>query len=49
MDITIFKPRSTRAAATSKAKAVSVPIDEILKTAGWSSSRSFDRYYDKPV
>ena len=49
VDITIFKPRSTRAAATSKAKAVSVPIDEILKTAGWSSSRSFDRYYDKPV
>lgn len=24
-------------------------MDEILKTAGWSSTRSFDRFYDKPV
>ena len=26
-----------------------MPIDEILKTAGWSSTRSFDRFYEKPV
>ena len=31
----IFKPHSTRAAATSKAKTASVPIQEILKTAEW--------------
>ena len=44
-----LKPHSTRAAATSKAKTASVPIQEILKTAGWSSSRCFDKFYDKPV
>ena len=42
VDTTIFKPHSTRAAATSKAKTASVPIQEILKTAGWSSSRCFE-------
>ena len=53
VDVTQFKPHSTRAASTSKAKAAAVPIQEviltILKTAGWSSSRCFDRYYNKPV
>ena len=49
VDVTQFKPHSTRAASTSKAKAAAVPIQEILKTAGWSSSRCFDRCYNKPV
>ena len=49
VDTTIFKPHSTRAVATSKANTASVPIQEILKTAGWSSSRCFDKFYDKPV
>ena len=49
VDTTIFKPHSTRAAATSKAKTASVPIQEILNTAEWSSSRCFDKFYDKPV
>ena len=49
VDTTIFKPHSTRAAATSKAKTASDPIQEILKTAGWSSSRCFDTFYDKRV
>ena len=49
VDVIQFKPHSTRAASTSKAKAAAVPIQEILKTAGWSSSRCFDRYYNKPV
>ena len=49
VDTSAFKPHSTRAAATSKAKASNVPIDEILRTAGWSSSRCFDRFYNKPV
>ena len=38
-----------RAAATSKAKAACVPIQEILDTAGWSSSKTFDRFYNKPA
>ena len=45
----IFHPHSTRAAATSKAKAACVPIQEILDTAGWSSSKTFDRFYNKPA
>ena len=49
VDTTIFKPHSTRAEATSKVIAASVPIQEILKTAGWSSPRCFDKFYDKPV
>ena len=48
VDVTQFKLHSTRAAST-KAKAAAVPIQEILKTAGCSSSRCFDGYYNKPV
>ena len=47
VDIT-FKPHSTQAAATSKAKAASASVQEILKTVGWSY-RCFDKFYDKPV
>ncbi|XP_044165778.1 uncharacterized protein LOC122949786 [Acropora millepora] len=49
IDISMFKPHRTRMAATSKAKGASVPIQEILRTAGWSSSGTFDRFYDKPL
>jgi hypothetical protein len=40
---------STRAAATSKDKAASVPIQDILNKAGWSSSRTFDKFYHKHI
>lgn len=49
IDVTLFKPHSTRAAATSKAKVACIPIQDILNTAGWSSSRSFDKFYNKPI
>ena len=50
VDVTTFKPHSTRAAAAaSKAKNSSVLMKEILDTAGWSSERTFDRFYNKPV
>ena len=49
INVSVFKPHSTRAAAISKAKAGAVPIQEILKTAGWSSERTFNRFYNKPV
>ena len=50
VDVNTFKPHSTRAAAAaaSKAKNASVPVKEILDTAGWSSERTFDRFYNKP-
>lgn len=49
VDVTTFKPHSTRAVAASKAKNASVQVKEILDTAGWSSERTFDRFYNKPV
>ena len=49
LDVAIFKPHSTRTAATSKAKRACVPPTDILKHAGWSNHRTFDRFYNKPV
>ena len=49
VDVTTFKPHSTRAAAASKAKNSSVSMKEILDIAAWSSERTFDRFYNKPV
>ena len=46
IDTSIFKPHSTRAASTSGAR---VPLATILKTAGWSTSCTFRKYYKKPV
>ena len=49
LDVGTFKPHSTRSAATSKAQQACVPIQDILKHAGWSNERTFDRFYNKPV
>ena len=49
LDVAIFKPHSTRTAATSKAKRACVPLTDIMKHAGWSNHRTFDRFYNKPV
>ena len=49
LDVETFTPHSTRSAATSKAKQACVPIQNILKHAGWSNERTFDRFYNKPV
>lgn len=49
IDMTIFTPHSTRAASTSAASRAKVPIDSILKTAGWTQMSTFARYYNKPV
>ena len=49
LDVKIFKPHSTRSEATSKATQTCVPIENILKHAGWSNHRTFDRFYNKPV
>ena len=42
---TIFKPQSTRAAATS----ANVPIQEIMNTAGWRSDSTLPKSYDRPI
>ena len=48
-DINVFKSHSTRSAATSGAKSVNVPIDIILKSAGWSQTGTFSQFYNKPI
>ena len=49
IDTSMFKPHSTRAASCSKANAKSVPVESIMKAAGWSSENTFRRFYDKLV
>jgi hypothetical protein len=49
VNIKEFKAGSTRAAATSKAKACGGTLEEILKAGGWSKETTFSRWYDRPV
>ena len=49
IDTTVFKPHSTRAASTSKAKTCQLTLSTIMKSASWSSDCVFNRYYNKPI
>ena len=49
IDTKTYKAHSTRAAATSKAKAKNVPIKEIMEAAMWNSASTFARFYDKRI
>lgn len=44
-----FKPHSPRSTSTSKASLCSVPLDQIMSAAGWSSATTFARFYNKPI
>ena len=44
-----FSAHSTRAASTSYAKRAGLPIEDIMRCAGWSNARTFARFYDKPI
>ena len=44
-----FGPHSTRAASTSKAKLGGIPLETIMKAAGWANSGVFAKFYNKPV
>lgn len=48
IDMEKFTPHSTRAASTSAMKR-NISVDNILKMAGWTSKRTFTKYYDKTV
>jgi hypothetical protein len=48
VDLSIFRPHSTRSASTSKV-ATKLPLSTILATAGWSNESTFTKYYQKPV
>ena len=49
IDTTQFKGHSTRGASTSAAKRAGVPINLIMKQAGWRNEESFARFYDKDI
>lgn len=49
INLSMFAPHSVRAASTSAAFAANVPIQTILKTAGWTQDSTFRKYYNKPV
>ena len=41
IDCSKYKPNSVRSVVTSKAKVNMVPVQDILKVAGWSSEKTF--------
>ena len=45
----VFGSHSVRSASTSKTKSNAIPIDEILKKAGWSNVKTFAKFYDKKI
>ena len=48
INLDIFAPHSTRAAATSAVQG-KVPIDTIIRTAGWKSDCVFRKHYNRPI
>lgn len=44
-----FTCHSTRAASTSCVKAAGLNLQQIMKSAGWSNSTTFAKYYDKQI
>ena len=49
IDISIYKSHSTRAAALTAMKENLFPVEDILRTAGWSNVQTFATFYDKPI
>ena len=49
IDTSAFSAHSTRGAATSKARAVGVSTQDILKAANWCSESTFCRFYHRPT
>ena len=45
----VYKPHSTKDAATSKARARQVPLEQIMKAAMWSNSSTFATFYNKTI
>ena len=49
IDPKTFSAHSTRGASSSKAALANVPLNTIMKTAGWSRKDTFAVYYNKPI
>ena len=46
---TVYTAHSTRAATTSNAYDKGVPLQKIIKAAGWSNARTFATYYKRKI
>ena len=44
-----FKPQNTLSASKSEASLCSVPLDQIMSAAGWTSATTFARFDNKPI
>lgn len=49
IDVSTYKGHSTRAAATSKARAGGISVAEIVKRANWKRASTFQRFYNKAM
>lgn len=49
IDLQLYGSHSVRSASTSSAAAQGVPINDILKQAGWSTKNVFCKWYQRPV
>ena len=49
IDTSKYKARSTRSAATSKAKVQGLSSHQILQAANWSNAGTFLRFYNKNI
>ncbi|XP_071165217.1 uncharacterized protein [Mytilus edulis] len=49
IDIKVYGTHSCRSASSSSAAAHGIPLNNILKTAGWSSAQTFYKFYFKPI
>lgn len=49
VDTSKFKAHSVRSASTSHLAKLNVNIQDIIKSVGWSSEKTFQQFYNKPV
>ena len=49
IDVTTFKPHSTRGASTSKAFHIGIPLSDILKQGQWSNAKTFFNFYRREI
>ena len=47
VDTELFSAHSTRSASTSAVARCGLPVDVIMKAAGWSAASTFTRFYKK--
>ena len=49
IDVSVFKPHSTRGASTSKANKCGLSIAQIINKGNWKSCKTFRKFYNRPV